>query len=174
GMRGSSALEGAGDAVIHLKRLEGKIVEIGSDKMKDGEEFKPIILSLEKVEWIDERDPLGKPRSTLVPQMVGEDRSLPFPNDVAVGAILREVDLAWKAGNPYSMAPQRRQQQRYLPVWVARTFSLKEEVARDYCEEMIHHNTIYNDTYKDENRNIKKGLRLADFVEEEAYNGEEI
>ena len=174
GMRGSSALEGAGDAVIHLKRLEGKIVEIGSDKMKDGEEFKPIILSLEKVEWIDERDPLGKPRSTLVPQMMGEDRSLPFPNDVAVGAILREVDLAWKAGNPYSMAPQRRQQQRYLPVWVARTFNLKEEFARNFCEEMMHHNTIYNDTYKDENRNLKKGLRLADFVEEEAYNGEEI
>lgn len=169
GMRGSSALEGAGDAVIHLKRQEGQIVEIASDKMKDGEEFRPIILSLEKLEWIDERDPLGKPRSTLVPKMQGEDRSMAFPNPVAIGAILREVDRSWKSGNPYSMAPQRRQQQRYLPVWVARTFNLSEEVARNFCEEMMHHNTIYNDTYKDENRNMKKGLRLADFVETEAY-----
>ena len=170
GMRGSSALEGAGDAVIHLKRQEGQIVEITSDKMKDGEEFRPIIMALEKVEWIDERDPLGKPRSTLVPKMQGEDRSLAFPNPVAIGAILREVDRSWKSGNPYSMAPQRRQQQRYLPVWVARTFNLSEEVARNFCEEMMHHNTIYNDTYKDENRNLKKGLRLADFVEAEAYS----
>jgi hypothetical protein len=168
GMRGSSALEGAGDAVIHLKRLEGNLVEITSDKMKDGEEFRPIIMALDKVEWIDDRDPLGKPRSTLVPKMAGEDRSLAFPNDVAVGAILREVDRKWKVGDPYSMAPQRRQQLRYLPAWVARTFNLKEEFARNFCEEMMHHNTIYNDAYKDENRNIKKGLRISDFVETEA------
>ena len=168
GMRGSSALEGAGDAVIHLKRQEGQIVEIASDKMKDVEEFRPIIMALEKVEWIDERDPLGKPRSTLVPKMMGEDRSMAFPNDVAVGAILREVDRKWKVGDPYSMAPQRRQQLRYLPAWVARTFNLKEEFARNFCEEMMYHNTIYNDTYKDENRNLKKGLRISDFVETKA------
>jgi hypothetical protein len=170
GMRGSSALEGAGDAVIHLKRLEGKIVEIASDKMKDGEEFRPIMLSLEKVEWIDERDPLGKPRSTLVPQMMGEDRAMPFPNDVATGAILREIDRAWKAGKPFTMSSRLKELGRYLPSFVIRQHKVKDAVARNFCEELLAQNLVQICEYKDENYRMKPGLKLADFMEGELEN----
>jgi RecA-family ATPase len=167
GMRGSSALEGAGDAVIHLKRLEGNLVEIASDKMKDGEEFKPIIMSLEKVEWIDERDPLGKPRSTLVPKMHGEDRSMAFPNDVATGAILREIDRAWKAGKPFTMSSRLKELGRYLPSFVARQYKVNDAVVRNFCEDLLAGNLVQICEYKDENYRMKPGLKLADFSDEE-------
>jgi hypothetical protein len=167
GMRGSSALEGAGDAVIHLKRLEGNLVEIASDKMKDGEEFKPIILSLEKVEWIDERDPLGKPRSTLVPQMMEPDRKMAFPNDVATGAILREIDRAWKAGKPFTMSSRLKELGRYLPSFVARQYKVNDAVVRNFCEDLLAGNMVQICEYKDENYRMKPGLKLADFSDEE-------
>jgi RecA-family ATPase len=173
GMRGSSALEGAGDAVIHLKRLEGNLVEITSDKMKDGEEFKPIIMSLDKVEWIDERDPLGKPRSTLVPKMMGEDRSMAFPNPVAMGSILRTVDTAWKAGEPFSLQPQRRQFGKYLPAYIARMHNQKEEFARSFCEELLAKGVIQIERYKDENYNVKNGISVGDFVMDEVADDDE-
>jgi RecA-family ATPase len=173
GMRGSSALEGAGDAVIHLRRLEGNLVEITADKMKDGEEFRPIIMALDKVEWIDDRDPLGKPRSTLVPKMQGEDRSMAFPNPVAMGSILRTVDTAWKAGEPFSLQPQRRQFGKYLPAYIARMHNQKEEFARSFCEELLAKNVIQIERYKDENYNVKNGISVGDFVMDEVADDDE-
>jgi hypothetical protein len=170
GMRGSSALEGAGDAVIHLKRLEGNLVEIASDKMKDGEEFKPIILSLERVEWIDERDPLGKPRSTLVPQMMGEDRSMAFPNDVATGAILKSIDRAWRAGNPYGMANNLKNIHRHLALDIAQKYQIQEGQAGSFVADLFDAGLIENSEYKDENYRPRKGIKVSDFVLEEGQN----
>jgi RecA-family ATPase len=167
GMRGSSALEGAGDAVIHLKRLEGKIVEIGSDKMKDGEEFKPIILSLERVEWIDERDPLGKPRSTLVPQMMEPDRKMAFPNDVATAAILKQIDRSWRAGKPYTTSRQHRNSDRFLGNFIVQNYKVSQTVAESFFMDLFDAGAIMIGYYKDENYRTKNGVKLADFVIEE-------
>lgn len=173
GMRGSSALEGAGDAVIHLKRLEGKIIQIESDKIKEGEDFKPILISLEKVEWIDERDPLGKPRSTLVPQMMGEDRSLPFPNDVATGAILKQIDRSWKAGKPYTTSLQHRKSDRYLGNFIVKNYHVSPAAADSFCMDLFDAGAIMIGEYKDENYRTKNGVKLADFILDEAAKDDE-
>ena len=170
GMRGSSALEGAGDAVIHLKRLEGNLVEITSDKMKDGEEFKPIIMALDKVEWIDDRDPLGKPRSTLVPKMAGEDRSLAFPNDVATGSILKSIDRAWRAGNPYGMANNLKNIHRHLGLDISQKYQIPEGQSGSFVADLFDAGLIEISEYKDENYRPRKGIKVSDFVLDEAQN----
>lgn len=163
GMRGSSALEGAGDAIIFLKRLESGSVELRADKMKDGEEFDPVRLDLIKVEWLDEKNPLAKPKTTLVPVVASGGGALPFPNPVATASILRAVQSAWVSGKPFSMAPQMRDKGRYLPTWVAQQYHLKDAQAKDYCEGLIYvSGDVISEQYKDENRKIRDGLKLAD------------
>lgn len=174
GMRGSSALEGAGDAVIHLKRQEGQIVEITSDKMKDGEEFRPIIMALEKIEWIDERDPLGKPRSTLVPKMQGEDRSMAFPNDVATQAVLKQIDRSWKAGKPFTTSRQHRNSDRYLGHFITKNYRVSESVAESFCMDLFDAGAIMIGEYKDENYRTKNGVKLADFVINEVEKDDDL
>lgn len=173
GMRGSSALEGAGDAVIHLRRLEGNLVEISADKMKDGEEFKPIIMALEKSEWIDERDPLGKPRSTLVPKMQGEDRSLAFPNDVATAAILKLIDRYWKAGRPFTQSNKLKQGGRHLASFIASEYRISETRAEGFCMDLFDAGAIEISEYKDENYRPRNGIKVADFVLQEAGENDE-
>ena len=113
GMRGSTALQGAGDCVICLKRGdETKLVEVVTEKQKDGEEAKPLFLNLEKIEWMDGL----KQASTLVPEAAtaAPDRTH-WPDRDTCRRIVQAINDAWLSGKPWSFEPQSKRSGRYAP-----------------------------------------------------------
>lgn len=63
--RGSSVLPGAVDTDLILSRVEGNRICLESNKVKDGEPLKPMILNLHQVE-LDEVDDEGEPVTSCV------------------------------------------------------------------------------------------------------------
>lgn len=117
GMRGSTALEGAGDCVLHLKRNDdSKIIEVVTEKQKEGEELPPVHLRLLKVEWLDGL----KQESTLVPEVASAAPEKSALDKPACRKILNEIERAWVAGKPWSNAPQTKRDGRYLPFFMSK------------------------------------------------------
>jgi len=156
GMRGSSSLEGAGDCVLHLKRKgESNLVEVITEKQKDGEESKPVFLKLKKIEWLDGL----KQASTLVP-IVSED--IPdqgeWPDRDACRRVIQAINEAWTAGKPWSFEPQSKRSGRYAPKLMGASFSIGASVAETMIETWL-----MNDILAVEMRNSDtkmKGLKV--------------
>lgn len=156
GMRGSTALEGAGDAILHLKRKDdSKIVEVITEKQKDGEEAKPLYLKLTKLEWMDGL----KQASTLVPEVA---ESAPdqqhWPDRDTCRRIITAIDEAWSSGKPWSFEPQSKRTGRYALSLMGTSFHISAKLAESMIETWL-----MNDVLSVEMRNSDtkiKGLKV--------------
>lgn len=160
GMRGSTALEGAGDAILHLKRKDdSKIVEVVTEKQKDGEEAKPLYLKLDKIEWMDGL----KQASTLVPEVAdtAPDQQH-WPDRDTCRRILNAIEEAWVSGKPWSFEPQSKRSGRYAPAIMGTSFHLSAKLAESMIETWL-----MNDVLSVEMRNSdtkRKGLKVIGAV----------
>lgn len=157
GMRGSTALEGAGDCVIHLKRKDdSKLVEVVTQKQKDGEEAKPLFLNLEKIEWMDGL----KQASTLVPLVAtSAPNQNHWPDKDACRRIVQAISDAWVSGKPWSFEPQSKRSGRYAPKLMNTSFQIAPSLAESMIETWL-----MNDVLSVEMRNSDtkiKGLKVV-------------
>lgn len=156
GMRGSSSLEGAGDCVLHLKRGDdSKLVEVITEKQKDGEEAKPLYLTLEKVEWMDGL----KQASTLVPEVAtaAPDQNH-WPDKDTCRQVVQAINEAWLSGKPWSFEPQSKRSGRYAPKIMGASFHIGPALAETMIETWL-----MNDVLSVEMRNSDtkmKGLKV--------------
>jgi hypothetical protein len=116
GMRGSTVLLGACDAVIRLTKSEA-MVTLKVEKQKDAEQGPDMYFDMEEVRWASG---LENEQKTLVPALKakkdvagGDDQ--PITNTMIHRAFGRLAD-AWVAGNPLSHKPQTRNDGRYAPL----------------------------------------------------------
>jgi hypothetical protein len=136
GMRGSSALEGAGDCVIHLKREEGsQNVTLHVEKQKDGEAIQPMNFVLESIEWQDGL----KVASTLVPVATQEASmpSAPSPDRETIREILKAIDLAWKDNRPWSNAVQTKREGRFAARLIWKQFGIRPDAAERIIMDLL-------------------------------------
>jgi hypothetical protein len=160
GMRGSTALEGAGDCVLHLKRKgETNLIEVITEKQKDGEESKPVFLKLKKIEWPDGL----KQASTLVP-VPSEDvpEQGEWPDKEACRRVIQAINEAWIAGKPWSFEPQSKRSGRYAPKLMGASFHIDPSVSETMIETWL-----MNDILAVEMRNSDtkmKGLKVVGII----------
>lgn len=116
GMRGSSVLLGACDAVIRLTKSDA-MVTLKIEKQKDAEQGPDTYFDMEEIRWASG---LEEEQKTLVPVLkakkdvaAGDDQ--PITNAMIHRAFGRLAD-AWMGGNPLSHKPQTRNDGRYAPM----------------------------------------------------------
>src|SRR5690606_28105123 len=128
GARGHSSLRAATDTEIEVATDETELRLAKVTKQRDlqgGEEF---AFKLEAVALGGDQD--GDAVTTCIVSPV-EDRSHSgpsLPSRATCKAILKAVDEAWKARNPFSMAPQSKASGRYAPRALGQQFNLAGEV----------------------------------------------
>lgn len=116
GMRGSTVLLGACDAVMKAEKDE-QLVTLKTEKQKDAEEAAPIHLEMQTEKWAQG---LEEEQTTLVPvkksneQIATEQASKKITNDMIKKAFGRMAD-AWGAGRPLSPHARARTEGRYAP-----------------------------------------------------------
>ena len=161
GMRGSTVLLGGCEASIRVSKDE-QTVTLNVEKQKDDEEADPIYMQMKKVEWASGLD---KPHSTLVPE-----RSNP-PTTIKQTISKRQADEifgviadAWSRNNPWSVYPQAKRRGRYLPDYIATTYSITEALAVSYLSDWQANNylTIEATAVK---ANAPTGLRVVKYLE---------
>jgi hypothetical protein len=120
GMRGSTVLLGACDAVIRLTKSE-TMVTLKVEKQKDAEQLPDMYFDMEEVRWASG---LQEEQKTLVPALkpkkdAAADDDQPITNAMIHRAFGRMTD-AWMSGNPLSHKPQTRNDGRYAPMILKR------------------------------------------------------
>lgn len=119
GMRGSSVLLGACDAAIRLTKSE-RIITLACEKQKDAEEFRPLYMELQPVEWTDgNTNEYGDAHTTLVPIRAEKPSDSQLGSDIIARAFGMMAD-AWTEGKPLSSKVQSRDSGRYAPSVFAR------------------------------------------------------
>lgn len=66
-----------------------------------------------------------------------EVRDRPAIDWDTINAVFDEIDRAWKAKDPWSLAPQTRREGRYLPLWAATMFGVNEKMFLRACEKWM-------------------------------------
>lgn len=128
GMRGSTVLLGACDAVIRLTKGE-TVTTFKTEKQKDAEQADDLFFAMEQVTWACG---LQEEQKTLVPMIksasavAAQDTAQPITNAMIHRAFGRITD-AWTAGNPLSHKPQTRKDGRYAPLIFRREIGGKSE-----------------------------------------------
>jgi hypothetical protein len=117
GMRGSTVLLGACDAVMKATKSE-QLVTLKTEKQKDAEEAAPIHLEMRTERWAQG---LSEEQTTLVPvkksneQIAAEQASEAITAPMIRKAFGKMTD-AWASGNPLSHKIQTRKDGRYAPL----------------------------------------------------------
>lgn len=121
GMRGSTVLLGACDAVLKASKAE-QIVTLKTEKQKDAEEQEPLYLTMETVKWATG---LEEEQTTLVPMkksreaVAAETEKQKITMDMIRRAFGRMAD-AWGNGRPLSPHARARTEGRFAPLIFAR------------------------------------------------------
>ena len=125
GLRGSTALIGAADAIFKFERKKGQFYgRLVCEKMKAGTDDARDAYRLDVVD-------LGGELSSLVPVRVEDkeaDQAI-CTEDMQDG-ILKALAEAWARGEPWSLAPQARG--RYAPAIIARRWEVPAAVASQW------------------------------------------
>ena len=115
GMRGSTVLLGACDAVFLVDRLDGtSTVTLRTEKQKDAEQSADIFLNMETVSWAAG---LQEEQTTLVP-VVREAPPVADRQEISRDTIARAFGLladAWSDGRPLSHRIETTRDGRYAP-----------------------------------------------------------
>lgn len=87
-----------------------------------------------------------------------ETKPTGLPPD-AQAEIFASIDAKWKAGTPWSMAPQTKQDGRYLPLWIHLMFGLSEREAAVTVNKWLAAGLIRTDVF--DARTKARGIRTA-------------
>lgn len=160
GMRGSSVLLGASDAVIKVTKI-GEIVSLENEKQKDAEEAAPIYLKMDKVEW---SQGLEKEQSTLVPF-----RSEASPKEQrdelsreTIYEMLSLIDKAWQDGKPLSPFTQAKRTGTYAPTLLSRKFNKPAKLIEGYIQDWQMNGVLAYEKYDSHSKS--KGLKVVDWI----------
>lgn len=126
GLRGSTALEGAADLIVHVQRKEHDMHGVLSiEKVKDGEDGYDIEFTVETHD-IDGKSSLAiKTGSRPLPKHKNKDRSAAIQTDELVKCrMLRRIEEAWNQGKPWSPHPQSSRNGTYAAMNLAQEFKL--------------------------------------------------
>ena len=77
----------------------------------------------------------------------------------AQAEVFASIDAKWKAGTPWSMAPQTKQDGRYLPLWIHLMFGLSEREAAATVNKWLAAGLIRTDVF--DARTKARGIRLG-------------
>lgn len=155
-MRGSTVLLGAGDFVFRIDRKAGATVgSLVCEKQKEAPDGWEEAYAFERVALPETAQ--GRERSSLVPvrcfESIGpEGRITPALS----ASILRAIDDAWRAGAPWSLAPQSK---RFFARYAAEEFGLKVQQAEELVTMWVSMGVVIEDT-ADRKRRIK-GLKVV-------------
>lgn len=123
GMRGSSVLLGACDAVIRTEKNDQGVVTLRIEKQKDDEESVPIHMEMKKIEW---GAGLEEPVSTLVP--IKSEAPVQKQTELTNGQAyecLKEIDRRWSAGRPFSASTNAPE--RFLGGYIQREYHIPRD-----------------------------------------------
>lgn len=130
GIRGSSVLLGAGDFVLRLERAEGhEVGQLHCEKQKDGPDGwadSYAFASVDLGEW-DGRAQTSLTVSRLDVSIGGQGVEGVSVTPSTAGAVLRAMQAAWEAGEPWSHAPQAKD--RYAVRLMVADFGFKADAA---------------------------------------------
>jgi hypothetical protein len=116
GMRGSTVLLGACDAVFRLMKSEATVT-LRTEKQKDAEQGDDLYFDMAQVTW---GTGLQEEQRTLVPALksarqVTEERAGEQITIPMIHRAFGRIGDAWASGNPLSHKPQTRKDGRYAP-----------------------------------------------------------
>lgn len=128
GARGHSSLRAATDTEIEVATDETDIRLAKVTKQRDlqgGEEF---AFKLEPIALGVDQDGDAVTTCVVVPIQERQESDQALPPRHVCRAILTALDEAWKARNPFSMAPQAKASGRYAPRALSQQFDLSGQV----------------------------------------------
>ena len=163
GIRGSTALLGAADAVLRFDRKKGhQYGRLTCEKMKAGADGFETPFRLDTIT-------LSENTSSLVPTRVEEHEIKTAVCDAKTEAeIHRAISEAWEEGLPWSMAPQARD--RYAPRIVAARWGVAAEVAGGWLDLWINGPERTLEVAVFDSKKHIKGLKcISVFKDEEEY-----
>jgi KaiC/GvpD/RAD55 family RecA-like ATPase len=161
GMRGSSALLGAADAVLQVRREkdeDGYALADGRiriDAMKDAEMGDDIYFKLEQVEWPD-----GLQGESSMVVVEGAEKAKPkdgWPSKDTCRDILRAISAAWEAGRPWSSQYQSRRTGMFAADLIKTQWNVPYKTADDMVLTWLQNGVLAVENY--DTRNNKSGLR---------------
>ncbi len=158
GMRGSSALEGAGDCVIHLKKEDDSdITEVKNEKQKDGELFGTLPFKMVKESWAEGFETV----STLVPERITDGATKQakdkLPDHETCERIKNAIDEAWLRGKPWSIHRASQRYGRFAPLNISRDFEIPFKTAEFLLEEWQRNEVV--EMVQINSRSAAQGLR---------------
>jgi hypothetical protein len=86
------------------------------------------------------------------------ERAQALPEWAVISGILDMIDIAWKAGQPWSIAPQTKAQGRYLPSVATRRFPVTESTVKRLLVAWVEEGAI--ETAEVDSHSKKTGLRV--------------
>lgn len=134
GMRGSTVLLGACDAVFKVSKRENGneiVALLATEKQKDAEQAEPIAMTLEKVSWATG---LQEEQTTLVPikREGGAYAAKATLDQEQIYKAFGIITDAWGANKPLSMAPQSKRAGRYAPRILSKAVGATEQLMTEY------------------------------------------
>lgn len=157
GMRGSSVLLGACDAIFKVTKDEDDLATIENEKQKDAEEAAQIYLKLAEFVWSN--GALGKELKTLVPTK--SEAPLLVKDTLSneqIGTAFGILADAWAAGRPLSTSPNTRDQGRYAPSVLSNRLGAPEVVIKTFLVSWLETNCLAIE--ETDSHSKSKGIRV--------------
>lgn len=157
GMRGSTVLLGACDAVIRLTKAES-LVTLKTEKQKDAEQADELFFDMEQVTWACG---LQEEQKTLVPVLKTKAHADVAEQRITIPMIHRafgQIVDAWTAGNPLSHKPQTRKDGRFAPLIFARQIGGKADEWESLLTDWLTTDCLMFDQV--DNHTKRRGLRV--------------
>ena len=164
-MRGSTVLKGAGDFVFKLERDDENDhtapFKFIAEKIKDAPDGWQNLVKLEPVDWVEPGKLDGERKSLVAVPAVAES-PIKRPDDMpprdTIRQVLKDIDAAWKAGNPLSSKVQTRSIGRYAPQIVNTRYGVKIETAERLIQTLLDNEIVVFEQADSVTK--KRGLRV--------------
>lgn len=156
GMRGSTVLLGACDAVFLVDKMEGAVA-LKSEKQKDAEQADPIYLTMEPVSWATG---LQEEQTTLVP-VVRASAPEVASEQISMAQIRKafgKLADAWGSKRPLSPHARSRTEGRYAPPILAREFGGDADQWASLIQSWLETDCLAFDEF--DKRTKSRGLRV--------------
>lgn len=163
GARGHSSLRAATDTEIEVATDETNIRLAKVTKQRDlqgGEEF---AFKLEPIALGVDQDGDAVTTCIVVPVQERRESDQTLPPRHVCRAILTALDEAWKARNPFSMAPQAKASGRYAPRALSQQFDLSGQVIETLLLAWIDNAIVAVEMCDSDTK--KRGLKVLEWLE---------
>ena len=163
GARGHSSLRAATDTEIEVitDETEMRLAKVTKQRdLQGGEEF---AFKLDAVALGVDQDGDAVTTCIVVPVEERTQDTLKLPPRAVCKAILKAVDDAWKAKNPFSMARQSQKSGRYAPRALGQQFNLEGQVIENLLTGWIDNAIV---TVEETDSHTKKrGLKVLEWLD---------